>query len=107
VLLVGGGRPAGGLPQTLQVFCEVPVAVTDRQTTRADVAAAREAAARQGRRLVLLSPVPEPELADGPLTEEFAPVVDEVVSVVALSLTGRPDSRFPFRLELFLAPAGT
>ena len=105
VVLLGGGRLATGLPQTLQIFCEVPVAVVDAATTRADLSTAAQAAAAEGRRLVLLSPVPDPAVADGPVAAEFTQVVDLPVSVVALSLTGRPDERFTFPLTAYLAPA--
>lgn len=105
VVLVGGGRLATGLPQTLQIFCEVPVAVVSSTTTRDDLATAAQAAAEQGRRLVLLSPVPDPTVADGPVPGEFSEIVDEKVSVVALTLTGRPDERFAFPMTVYLAPA--
>jgi hypothetical protein len=106
VVLLGGGRIATGLPQTLQIFCEVPVAVVDAETTRAELAAAADAAADEGRRLVLLSPVPDPVVADGPVDAEFEKAVDLSVSVVALELTGRPDERFTFPMTLYLAPVG-
>jgi hypothetical protein len=101
VLLVGGQRLSTGLPQTIHAFCGVPVAVISETTTLADVDTAARAAQAAGKRLVLLSPVPDPFLPDGPLPATFTPVVDLEVSVVALSLTGRPDDEFRFPMTVF------
>jgi hypothetical protein len=103
VVLLGGGRLPTGLPQTVGVFCGVPVAVVDRDTTSTDLATVQQAVQGVGRRLVLLGALPDPQLADGPYTADFRPVVDVPVSVVALSLTGRPDERFVFPMTVFLA----
>jgi hypothetical protein len=103
VVLLGGDRLATGFPQTVQIFCGVPTAVIDRQTTAADLQAAVEAIRAAGRNPVFLSPRPDPQLADGPAPGTFEPVVDLPVSVVALSLTGRPDERFEFAFPVYLS----
>jgi hypothetical protein len=103
VVLLGGGMIATGLPQTVQIFCEVPVAVVDRDTTNADLQALRASAAAEGRRLVLLSPVPAPAVADGPVAADFEQIVSEQVRVVALTLLTRPGSTFTFPLDVHRA----
>ena len=103
VVLLGGGMIATGLPQTVQIFCEVPVAVVDNATTNADLQALRASAAAEGRRLVLLSPVPAPAVADGPVPADFEQLVSEQVEVVALTLLTRPGSTFQFPLAVHRA----
>ncbi|MBW3631309.1 MAG: hypothetical protein KY464_18755 [Gemmatimonadetes bacterium] len=105
VVLLGGSRIATALPQTISSFCGVPVAVIDSTTTPDQLTEVARSAQEAGKRLVYLSPTPEPVLAAGPVPGEFRPVVDVTVSVVALSLLGRPDERFAFPLTIFLAPA--
>ena len=107
VLLVGGGVLSTGMPQTLRAFCGVPVAVVDERTTVADVAAVAGAARDAGRRLVLLSPVEAPGVSDGPVAGDFRPVVQEVVSVVALSLVTRPEGPYEFDVDVWMAVAPT
>jgi len=103
VLLIGGGQLATGMPQTLQAFCGVPVAVVDGTTTLADVTAVAGAARAAGRRLVLLSPTQAPGVTDGPVPGDFQPVVQEVVSVVALSLVERPQGPYEFEFTVWRA----
>jgi hypothetical protein len=105
VLVVGGGALSTGMPQTLRAFCGVPVGVVDGATTLADVTAVADAAQAAGRRLVLLSPVEAPGVADGPVPGDFRPVVEEVVSVVALSLVERPQGPYEFEFAVWRAVA--
>jgi hypothetical protein len=105
VVLVGGGSLATGMPQTLRAFCGVPVAVVDNTTTLADVATLADSARAVGRRLVLLSPTEAPTVADGAVPGEFRPVVDEVVSVVALTLYERPQGPYEFDFAVWRAVA--
>ena len=65
--------------------------------------AAARAARGQGRRLVVLSPEPEPLLLDGPVPADFALLLSEPVSVVALTLTERPQEEFAFVLTVYRA----
>ena len=58
-------------------------------------------AASLGRRLVLLSPVPDPDLA--PAGTVFREVFDVTVPTQALSLTKLPDEVYPYRIRLFHA----
>jgi len=101
VLLVGGPRLSTGLPQTIHAFCGVPVAVISGATTLEDITAAAQSAQAAGKRLVVLSPIPDPALPDGPVPAAFSKIVDLQVSVVALSLTGRPDEDFSFPMTVF------
>lgn len=101
VLLVGGQRLSTGMPQTIHAFCGVPVAVISETTTLGDIDVVARSAQEAGRRLVLLSPVVDPQLPDGPVPTPLAKVVDLEVSVVALSLTGRPDDEFRFPMTVF------
>jgi len=103
VVLLGGGMIATGLPQTLQIFCNVPVAVVSGTTTRTDLQEVRQSAAEHGRRLVLVSPVAEPAVADGQVDAAFEQVVQESVDVVALSLLDRPDTIYTFGMNVFVA----
>lgn len=105
VVLVGGTRTATGLPQLVSTFCSVPVAVVDNETTTQDLARISRSAAEAGKRLVYLSPSPDPALGEAPVPGEFEPVVDLPVTVVALSLTGRPDELFTFPMPLYRATA--
>jgi hypothetical protein len=107
VLLVGGGALATGMPQTLRAFCGVPVAVVDTATTLADVTTVADAARAAGRRLVLLSAIEAPGVVDGRVPGEFVQVVDEVVSVVALSLVERPQGPYEFDFDVWRAVAPT
>jgi hypothetical protein len=107
VLLVGGGAMSTGMPQTLRAFCGVPVAVVGEQTTLADVTAVADASQAAGRRLVLLSAIEAPGVVDGRLPGAFEPVVDEVVSVVALSLVERPQGPYEFDFRVWRAVAQT
>ncbi len=102
LLLLGGNALSTGLPQTLQGFCDVPVAVLGERSTTADVRAASAAAAEQGRRLVVLSPVPDPELVDGPIPGDFELLLVQPVSVVALTLTERPQEEYVFEVRIYL-----
>jgi hypothetical protein len=60
-----------------------------------------------GRRLVLLSATQAPTVVDGAVPGEFRPVVDEVVSVVALSLYERPQRPYEFDFAVWRAVAAT
>jgi hypothetical protein len=93
--------PKGSLPQAVQGYCGVAAASATAATGERDLREIRAAAAAQGRRLVLLSPVPDP--AGVPAGTEFRPVYDRVVPTQALSLSTRPDEVFPYRVRLFLA----
>jgi len=85
----------------------VPVAVVDTATTLADVTAVADAAQAAGKRLVLLSAIEAPGVVDGRVPGEFVQVVDEVVSVVALSLVERPTGPYEFDLDVWRAVAPT
>ena len=100
VLLVGGGPTASGLVQAVQGYCGVAAGATAQDARPSDVRAVARAADEAGRRLVVLSPVPDPPLVPG---TAFAPVFDVTVPTVALALTKRPDEVYPFRLVLFSA----
>ena len=102
VLLLGGNALSTGLPQTLQGFCRVPVAVLGDTSTTSDVETATAAAAAQGKRLVVLSPVPDPELADGPIPGAFELLLAQPVSVVALTLLERPQEDYVFEVRIYL-----
>ena len=105
VVLIGGARLSTAMPQTIRAFCGVPVAVVSGTTTPADLTAFAAAARATGRRPVLLSPTATPVLASGPVAATFRPVVSERVSVVALTLTTRPQELFTFPMKVFLAEA--
>lgn len=102
VLLLGGTALSTALPQTLQGFCGVPVAVLGDTSTTADVEAVTAAAAGQGKRLVVMSPVPDPELADGPIPGEFELLLAQPVTVVALTLTERPQEDYVVEVRIYL-----
>jgi hypothetical protein len=99
VLLVGGTPVTDGLPQVVEGVCGVPAGSAGRRTTTADVRQVSAAVRAQGRRLVVLSPVPDPD--DVPDELAFRPVFDVTVPTPALSLSGRPDEVYPYRLRLF------
>ena len=101
VLLVGGAPVTTGLPQAVQGYCGVAAASAGPTTTAADVTEVAAGARAQGRRLVLLSPVPDPR--GMPAGAAFRQVYDVTVPTQALSLSGRPDEVFPYRLRLFAA----
>lgn len=103
VLLVGGLPLSTGLPQTITAFCGNPVAVIDRGATVDDVEDVQEAVEAADRRLVLLSPVSGPTLPDGPVPGDFELVVDQDVTVVALTLDRRPDELYRFPLSVWAA----
>ena len=105
VVLIGGTRLSTGMPQTISTFCGVPVAVIDNTTTPADLGEVSKAAAAAGKRLVYVSPTQAPFLAAGPVPGDFTAIAEHTVTVVALSLTGRPDERFAFELKVFKASA--
>ena len=100
VLLVGGGPTASGLVQAVQGYCGVAAGATAKDARPRDVQQVAAAADAAGRRLVVLSPVPDPPLVPG---TAFAPVFDVTVPTVALALTKRPDAVYPYRLMLFSA----
>ena len=102
LLLLGGNALSTGLPQTLQGFCGLPVAVLGEESTTGDVATATAAAAAQGKRLVVLSPVPDPELVDGPIPGDFELLLAQPVTVVALTLTERPQEDYVFEVRIYL-----
>ena len=66
-----------------------------------DVQEIADQAEALGRRLVLLSPVPDPDLA--PEGVAFREVFDVTVPTQALSLTRLPDEVYPYRIRLFQA----
>jgi hypothetical protein len=101
VLLVGGAPATTGLPQAVQGYCGVAAASAGADTDASDVRAIAEAAHEQGRRLVLLSPVPDPDAV--PAGTSFRPVFDVTVPTQALSLSERPDEVYPYRVRLFAA----
>ena len=101
VLLVGGAPVTTGLPQAVQGYCGVAAASAGPTTTAADVTEVAAGARAQGRRLVLLSPVPDPR--GMPAGAAFREVYDVTVPTQALSLSRRPDEVFPYRLRLFSA----
>jgi hypothetical protein len=101
VLLVGGPPVTTGLPQAVEGYCGVATAVAGAATTTADVEQVAAAARASGRRLVLLSPVPDPALA--PDGTAFRPVLDVTVPTVALSLSSRPEDVYPYRIRVFSA----
>ena len=101
VLLVGGAPVTTGLPQAVQGYCGVAAASAGPTTTAADVTEVAAGARAQGRRLVLLSPVPDPR--GMPAGAAFRQIYDVTVPTQALSLSGRPDEVFPYRLRLFAA----
>ena len=105
VVLIGGVRLSTAMPQTLRAFCGVPVAIMSGTTTPTDLNAIADAVRAAGRRPVFLSPVAKPIVAAGPVPGTFRPVVSEQVSVVALTLTSRPQEVFTFPMEVFLAEA--
>jgi len=101
VLIVGGAPATDGLLQAVQGYCGVATASASRQTRLSDVREVAQAARAADRRLVLLSPVPDPDLTmPGAAFEE---VFDVTVPTHALSLSMRPDEVFPYRVRLFAA----
>jgi hypothetical protein len=56
---------------------------------------------------VLLSAIEAPGVVDGRVPGEFVQVVDEVVSVVALSLVERPQGPYEFDFDVWRAVAPT
>jgi len=105
VVLIGGVRLSTAMPQTLRAFCDVPVAIMSGTTTPTDLKAIAAAVRAAGRRPVFLSPVAGPFVAAGPVPGTFRSVVSEQVSVVALTLTTRPQEVFIFPIQVFLAEA--
>ena len=101
VLLVGGPPVTTGLPQAIEGYCGVATAVASSETTAADVEQVAAAAQEQGRRLVLLSPVPDPGVAPDGTT--FRSVLDVTVPTQALSLSRRPEDVYPYRISVFSA----
>ena len=101
VLLVGGPPATTGLPQAVEGYCGVAAGAATADTRPSDVEQVAAAAKAQGRRLVLLSPVPDP--ASVPAGVRFRPVFDVTVPTQALSLSQRPDEVFPYRVRLFSA----
>jgi len=101
VLLVGGPPVTTGLPQAVQGYCGVAAASAGTDTQPSDVQEIADRAEALGRRLVLLSPVPEPDLA--PEGVAFREIFDITVPTQALSLTRLPDQVYPYRIRLFHA----
>ena len=101
VLFVGGAPTSDGLLQPVQAYCGVVAASASPRTGRADVLEVAAAAKAAGRRLVLLSPVPDP--ARVPSGAVFREVFDVTVPTQALSLTTLPDEVFDYRVRLFQA----
>ena len=102
VLLVGGAPVTDGLLQPVQGYCGVAAGAASPQTTPADVEQVAAAAQAAGRRLVLLSPIPDPGVAPD---ADFREIFDVTVPTQALSLSERPDEVYDYRLRLFLAIA--
>jgi hypothetical protein len=102
VLIVGGAPATDGLLQPVQGYCGVVAGAASLETRPADVAEVAEAAQAAGRRLVLLSPIPDPSVAPD---AEFREIFDVTVPTQALSLSRRPDEVYDYRLRLFLAIA--
>lgn len=101
VLFVGGAPASSGLLQPVQAYCGVTAASASPRTGRADVVEVAAAAEAAGRRLVLLSPVPDPVRV--PSGAVFREVFDVTVPTQALSLTTLPDEVFDYRIRLFQA----
>jgi hypothetical protein len=102
VLLVGGAPVTDGLLQPVQGYCGVAAGAASLATTPADIDEVAAAARVAGRRLVLLSPIPDPEVAPD---ADFREIFDVTVPTQALSLSKRPDEVYDYRLRLFLAIA--
>jgi len=102
VLLVGGAPVTDGLLQPVQGYCGVAAAAASPDTTPQDVEQVATAARAAGRRLVLLSPVPDPGVAPDAV---FREIFDVTMPTQALSLSQRPDEVYDYRLRLFLALA--
>jgi len=101
VLLVGGAPVTTGLPQAVQGYCGVAAASAGSDTRLSDVQEIADRAEQLGRRLVLLSPVPDPDLT--PEGVAFREIFDVTVPTQALSLTRLPDEVYPYRIRLFQA----
>jgi len=86
----------------VQGYCGATTASAGRTTLASDVDEVAEAARAAGRRLVLLSPVAEPQFPALPGVA-FRQIVGVTVPTQALSISTRPDEVFPYRIELFLA----
>ena len=102
VLLVGGAPVTDGLLQPVQGYCGVVAGAASKATTTEDVEEVAAAAQAAGRRLVLLSPVPDPEVVPD---ASFREIFDVTMPTPALSLSKRPDEVYDYRLRLFLAIA--
>ena len=100
VLLVGGAPVTDGLLQPVHGYCGVVAGASSADTTPEDVEEVAAAARAAGRRLVLLSPIPDPGVAPD---AEFRQIYDVTVPTQALSLSERPDEVYDYRLRLFLA----
>jgi hypothetical protein len=100
VLLVGGAPVTDGLLQPVQGYCGVVAGAASDETTPEDVEQVAAAARAAGRRLVLLSPIPDPGVAPD---ATFREIFDITVPTQALSLSKRPDDVYDYRLRLFLS----
>lgn len=101
VLLVGGAPATNGLVQAVPGYCGAPAGSLSRDAGPADLREVAEAVHARGRRLVLLSSVPETDQL--PAGVELEQVFDVTIPTTALSLTKRPDAIFPYRIRLFSA----
>ena len=57
---------------------------------------------RSAQRLVVMSPVPDPELVDGPIPGDFELLLAQPVRVVALTLTERPQEEYVLEVRIYL-----
>ena len=102
VVLVEGAPVTNQLPHTIRAFCGNPVAVAGSRTTAEELAQVAQAVRAAGKRPVYLTRDTSTRFD---LDVEWEQVVEQEVSVVALSLYERPDERYVFPLTVYRAVA--